>query len=560
MQQQVTSEWPPHFNHMSTSKTKSISILKGTSVVGSLTLLSRLLGFVRDLLMANLLGTGLFADAFVVAFRIPNLLRSIFAEGAFTAGFVPSFAEARVKGGDHAKRAFSDVFIVLTLFTGIATLLGVFAAEWITEFFAPGFAAEPEKAALVTLLTKIMFPYIIFVSWVALINGALNAFGVFGAGPIAQIIVNVASIIGVSVGYFFAQYWATLIIAIFVLVGGFAEIVGLIPYLRKEGLRLHFGSNPFSPVVKSTMRLMVPALIGGAVYQLIIFLNVNFASLLAEGSVSWLYYADRLAQLPIGVFTIALASVLLPSLSLSYARGDRLTFIKDIDDSLRFTVFFIMPISGVLWVTAEPLVALLFERGKFNHSSTQMTALALQGYSFGLWSSSCYSMLIRGFIAQKKVQVPTYVGLISLLASVFFSLSFMGKVKPVKIGFWIRSLQDSLPMVLEFGHAGLALSSSITSGVSLLALSALFAYFNSDFSLKSVLTASARTGIATLGAVVATIMYCSGIEAPLLAVLARSSSVLIIFVIVSFLLRSPEIKETRTLFMRLLNKVRKRTA
>jgi len=401
-----------------------------------------------------------------------------------------------------------------------------------------------------------MFPYILFVSWVALINGALNAYGVFGAGPIAQIIVNVASIAGIAVGFFFSQYMATLIIAVFVLVGGVAEIVGLLPFLRKEGLGLWLVTKPFSPVVLSTMRLMVPALIGGAVYQLIIFLNSNFASLLQEGSVSWLYYADRLAQLPIGVFTIALASVLLPSLSLSYAKGDRLSFMRDISDSLRFTVFFIMPISGILWIIAEPLISLLFERGRFDHTSTTMTALALQGYCFGLWSSSCYSMLIRGFIAQKKVKVPTYVGVVSLAAGAFLSLSLMGKVSPVQGGETIRAIQNMFPLVLEYGHAGLALSSSLTSGISLVVLCCLFGHFNSDFSMKSILFAISRTALATVLAIYTTEFFTSTINSVLLEILLKSLGVTLGFILFSIFLRSPEIKETRALFLQLLKRVR----
>jgi putative peptidoglycan lipid II flippase len=543
---------------VSTAK-QSTSLLRGSSIVGALTMLSRVLGFFRDLLMARLLGAGLYADAFVVAFRIPNLLRSIFAEGAFTSGFVPSFSEERVKGVAVARKALCEVFTVLLLASGIIACLGILGAGLITQLFAPGFAEDPEKFWLVTTLTQIMLPYIVFVSIVAMANGALNAFEVFGVGALGQVVMNLVMIAGILLsGLFDSKVTSTLLLGVSVLLGGISQVLTLFPYLRKNGLTLSLVRKPFTPVVKQTLQLMLPAVVGGAVYQLNLFVNTLLASLLRDGSVSWLYYADRLAQLPIGVFTMALASVLLPTLSLSFAKGEYGKFEKDLTNSLRYTAFAILPLAGVLWFFSEPLIRVLLERGEFDPLATSMSALALQGYAVGLWFTSSYSMFVRGFLAQKKPHIPTFVGIVTLVSNLFFALVFMGPVSSGGIGDYISSIQRLLPFTQDLGHVGLALSSSLSSGVSLLVIALTFQLSIPGASLAPFLSSTIRSLLAVVSAMFAIAALGSLTSYELLDIASKGIVFVILYFAVQTALRASEVGELVTSLNRIFRKIRSR--
>lgn len=523
-------------------------------------MLSRILGFLRDLLMARLLGAGLYADAFVVAFRIPNLLRSIFAEGAFTSGFVPSFSEERVKGVASARKALCEVFTVLLLASSVISCIGILGAGFITHLFAPGFSEDPEKFWLVTRLTQIMLPYIVFVSIVAMANGALNAFEVFGVGALGQVVMNLVMIGGILLsGLFESKATSTLLLGVSVLLGGISQVLTLFPYLRQQGLALALTRRPFTPVVKQTLQLMLPAIVGGAVYQVNLFVNTLLASLLIDGSVSWLYYADRLAQLPIGVFTMALASVLLPTLSLSFAKGEYEKFEKDLVNSLRFTAFAILPLAGALWYFSEPLIRVLLERGEFDPLATSMSALALQGYTAGLWFTSSYSMFVRGFLAQKKPHIPTFVGIVTLVSNLFFALVFMGPVSAGGIGDFISSIQGFLPVSLNFGHVGLALSSSLSSGVSLLVIALTFQLSNSRASLRPFLMSTLRSLLSVSLALSVIAGFGSLASYELLDVVFKGMIFVFVYLAVVAMLGASEVKELLNSLKRILRKVRPRS-
>ena len=321
------------------------SMVRGTGIVGSLTLVSRVLGFVRDMLVARLFGSGLYADTFFVAFRIPNLLRSLVAEGALTSAFVPVFASELKQGKEEAQSAFSSVMGLLLLTTALLSVVGIYLASTIVAFFAPGFGVGTEKFELCVLLTQVMLPYIMFVSVIALLNGALNSVKIFGSSALAQVVMNVVLILGAWAAMYLESRAGVIALAVSVMVGGAAHLVAQVPALSRSGFSLAPSLHVFTPVTRQLLKLMLPAVVGATVYQLTIFLNTVMASLLREGSVSWLFYADRLTQLPIGIFSIALASVLLPTLSQAHVEKNRELFVKNLIDAVRYTSFFMIPLA-----------------------------------------------------------------------------------------------------------------------------------------------------------------------------------------------------------------------
>lgn len=542
----------------------SSSIVRGTSIVGSLTMLSRVLGFVRDMLVARLFGSGFYADAFFVAFRIPNLLRSLVAEGALISAFVPVFAQELKEGQASAQRAFSSVIALLLLTTAVLSILGVVFAEAVVLFFAPGFGPGSEKFELCVLLTRIMLPYIMFVSVIALLNGALNSVKIFGASAFAQVVMNIVLIAGAWVAAFMEARAAVLALSFSVIFGGLAQLVAQIPALKRSGFSLRPSAALITPATKRVLRLMLPAVVGAAVYQLTVFLNTVMASLLQEGSVSWLFYADRLTQLPIGIFSIALASVLLPTLSRAHAENNRAQFQENLLNALRYTSFIMIPTAAVLFVLAEPLIRLLFEYGEFDARSTVQTAAAVQAYALGLWAVSCHSMLVRGFIAQHDTVTSTLVGVFSLALTFVLSLLFIGPLSSQAgaMGQFIAASQQLLFgsfTTPALGHAGLALAASLSSlsGCAVLALLLHRRLGRLDWS--PFLLATLRSIGASLPILFALTALSTRLSAlPLVAIGLPVAAIL--YLGAAFLLRTPELQETFALISRFIQRRRQRSA
>lgn len=454
---------------MKTKQQGAISVLRGASIVSGLTVLSRLLGFGRDLLTARLLGAGFAADAFFVAFRIPNLLRSFVAEGALTSAFVPVFTDQLAKSQEDARRALRSTAGLLLTLTCALSLLGIVFAGDIVALFAPGFGQNNPKSDLCTALTRLMLPYIICVSLVAMLNGALNTVNIFGAAAMAQVWMNLTLIAGALLASLYNQKQAAVVLALSVLIGGIVQVVVQVPALGKAGFLLIPSRRIFTPATKHMMILILPAILGAAVYQLQIFANTVLASLLEDGSISWLFYADRLVQLPIGIFSIALASVLLPALSRAASQHEERFFSSTLSDALRFTSFVILPVAAVFFIFAEPLIGLAFERGAFTRATTIQTAQAVRAYSLGLWAVSCHSMLVRALIAKKDTVTPTIVGAIALLITIALSLLFMGRPAAGTPGVlyqavvYAQNFLLALAPGLSLGHGGLALASSCSA-------------------------------------------------------------------------------------------------
>ncbi len=537
-------------------------IIRGTAIVGSMTLLSRILGFVRDLLFARLFGAGNVADAFFVAFRIPNLLRSVMAEGALTSGFVPTFATELKKGKKEAQNAISQVAGFLIVLSTIITAIGIFWASDITTLFAPGFTTDQEKATLSASLLEIMFPYIIFVSLVAMLGGALNSVKIYGTAALAQVIMNLVFIAGIILAMTQSISLAPYVVAWSIVVGGIVQVLVQLPALRRVGFNIIPSMRVFTPVVRDVIRLMLPAIFGAAIYQLTIFLNTVFASLLGEGAVSALFYADRVAQLPLGIYSIALASVLLPILSNAASDNDAAGFQKNLSLSLRYTSFLILPVSALLWLCAEDLVSVLFLRGEFNATDAMRTALAVKAYAFGLWGTSCHTMIVRAFIARKDTVTPVIVGIVMLLLTALLSLILIGPLpsQPLDfLGSFLYELQQSsliLDLASRFGlgHAGIALSSAVSSTVGFIIISLLLKKRRSDVSWSIVITSTIKCLIAVLLGSGLTIYIGSAVSfSPLPNLLIKGLIFSATYVAISAIIKINELQATFGLLRRLID-------
>ncbi len=440
-----------------------MSLFRGAAITGGLTLVSRVLGFVRDLLIARLFGASPLADAFFVAFRIPNLLRSFVAEGALNSAFVPVFVGKIKDGTQQRNEAFRSALGFVCVLAGGLSVLGMLFAPQVVGLMAPGFADAGSKQELTVELTRIMFPLLLCVSLVAAIGGALNALKIFGAPAAAQISMNIVLIGGALLAAHSTE--PIFVIAWSVLIGGVAQIVTPIPALRRAKLPLLPTMAWRGDVIRPICKLLLPATLGAAVYQGTIFLATVFASWLGHGAVSWLFYADRLTQLPIGIFSIALASVLLPMLAKAKVDGDADGFNAQLTRSLRWTSFVLIPMSVWLWIDAQDLVRILFERGSFTARDTVMTAAAVQGLAVGLWAMSCQSMITRAFIASHDTKTPSLLGLLSLMTYVISALIFTEELREAVFGEASSIAALSLP---SFGHVGLAFSSSVAAMISFL--------------------------------------------------------------------------------------------
>lgn len=540
--------------------TDSKYLIRGTSIIALLTIVSRFFGFIRDLLVARLFGASLIADCFFVAFRIPNLLRSFVAEGALSAAFVPLFAGELKNGRERAQLVLSLVTGFLSLVTVLLTILGIIFAEEVVALIAPGFM-KPESASLCIELTRIMLPYIIFVSLVAMLNGALNSVNIFGIAALAQVVMNIILIIGALIAGTMDELNGVRVLAYSVVAGGFIQVLIQIPALKRAGFGLSFNFNIFSKTIRELVLLMLPAILGATVYQISQFLNTLLASMLKTGSVSWLFYADRITQLPIGIFSIALASVLLPSLAKAASDDNKSGFSRQLVDSLRYTSFFIIPVSGLIFYFATPITIVLFERGEFIRTDSLNTAMAIKALALGLWAVSCYSMIARGFIARKDTVTPTLAGTIVLIVGVIFALLFMGPTAPAESTILVRIVLGAQAALLQIfpsinlEHAGLALSSSLSSFVGFIILMLVFSLRNKELSWAPFLISTIKSLAATLAAMAICMQITFTYETGIFNLVLSLTVYLLLYLIISGLLKNKELMQTQQL---LLQKFRNR--
>ena len=406
-----------------------MNLLRALVTVSGLTLVSRILGYARDFVIARAFGAGLFTDAFFVAFRIPNLLRRLFAEGAFSQAFVPVLAEHKNRTSPEETRALIDgVATALFVALALAAVLGVAAAPFIVYISAPGFAADAGKFELTVAMLRICFPYIAFISLVALAAGIFNTWNRFAIPAITPALLNVSFIVG---AVFFAGYFDPPILALAwaVFAGGVLQLAFQIPFLVKLGLLPRWRLDFKHPGVRRVLKIMAPATFGVSVAQVSLLINTIFASYLPTGSVSWLYYADRLMELPAGMLGVALGTILLPSLSKYHADANREEYARLLDWGLRITVLLAVPSAVALAVIALPLVSTLFQYGRFGIDDAWMTCRALVAYSIGLIGMILVKILAPGFYARQNVKTPVKIGILTLFATQAMNLAFIGPLK-----------------------------------------------------------------------------------------------------------------------------------
>lgn len=419
-----------------------MNLLRALATVSGMTLLSRILGFVRDFVIARAFGAGLATDAFFVAFKLPNLLRRMFAEGAFSQAFVPILGEYKNKRSEEETRTLVDhVASLLSMLLFAITAIGIATAPLLVWISAPGFSADANKFELTVTLTRIAFPYIFFMSLVALAGGLLNSWSRFALPAFTPVLLNL-SFIGMAL--FAAPYFDPPVLALAwaVFIGGLLQMAIQIPALRKIAMlprpSLNWRAAWADPGVRRIAKLMGPALIGVSVSQVSLLINTAFASFLKNGSVSWLYYADRLMEFPSGMLGAALGTILLPSLSRYHASENHLEYSKLLDWGLRLTLLLAAPAAVGLAMLAVPLISTLFFHGAFTAEDVFRTREALVAYTVGLTGLILVKVLAPGFYAQQNIKTPVRIALISLTATQVMNLAFV---------LW-----------LDLGHAGLALS------------------------------------------------------------------------------------------------------
>jgi putative peptidoglycan lipid II flippase len=410
-----------------------MALIRSIATVGGYTMISRVLGFVRDILIAASLGAGPVADAFFVAFKLPNFFRRLFAEGAFNAAFVPLFARHMSEGGADAARRFAEeVMSVFVVFLMLFVAGLQIAMPWLMHGFAPGFADDPYRFDLAVSLSQVTFPYLLFISLVSQLGGILNGLGRFAAAAATPIILNlclIAALLGLgsvleTPGH--ALAWG-------VAAAGAAQFVWLVVACQRAEFPLRLQAPKLTPRVKRLLILMLPGAIGAGVVQINLLIDVVIASLLPSGSVSFLYYADRVNQLPLGVIGVAVGTALLPMLSRQLRAGDEEEAASSLNRAMEFALLMTIPAAAALMIIPYPVIAVLFERGAFGSPETGATAAALAAYALGLPAYVLIKVLGPGFFAREDTVTPVKIAAGCVVINLVLNLLLMGPLVHVGI-------------------------------------------------------------------------------------------------------------------------------
>jgi len=452
------------------------NIARAAGVLGTATIISRILGMVRDMVVSRLFGAGYATDAFFAAFQIPNMLRRFFAEGALTSAFVPIFSEYYTKEGEVKARELANVcFSVLTAVMALVTLLGIVFSPLIVSLMFPGFRAEPSKLDLTVFLNRLMFPYIFFISLVALCMGILNTVRHFFTPAISTVFLNIAMIF---CAVFLHDKFRVPItaLAVGVLLGGVLQLLLQLPVLYRKGFPVRPAFRPNHPAVKRIALLMGPSIFGVGVYYLNITVGNILASLLPQGSVSYLYYAQRLFEFPQGIFTVSVAQAVLPSMSRQAAAGELDQLKETLSFGLRLTLFITIPAMAGLLACSTPIFSLLFMGGSFDFPMAVQSAKALFYYSLGLSFVAMVRVLVPAFYALKDTGTPVKTAFVAFLLNALFSLVLM---KPLL-------------------HGGLALASTMSALVNMALLLYLLRKKIGGFGGRKIALSGGRTALASL--------------------------------------------------------------
>jgi len=408
-------------------------LMASVATVGSYTMISRVLGFLRDMMMAALLGAGPAADAFLVAFKLPNFLRRLFAEGAFNAGFVPLFARTLEGDGKAVARDFAAQAqaVLLTVLIPLVILALIFM-PWIMRVMTPGFEVGSERFDMAVDLSRITFCYILFISLVALYGGILNSLGRFAVPAAAPIILNLCLIAGLTLSYLWFDAPAKAL-AFGLAAAGLGQFLLVLIAARREGMAPALRRPRLSPEVKRLFALILPGVFGAGVAQISLFADVIFASFLAEGSVSYLYYADRVAQLPLGVIGVAVGTALLPLMARQLRAGETANAISSQNRGIELALLLTIPAALGIAVLSLPIVTVLFERGQFIGTDSLATSAALSAYCLGLPAYVLIKVLAPGFFAREDTKTPVKIAVLCLLANIAFVLILIQPLQHVGI-------------------------------------------------------------------------------------------------------------------------------
>ena len=424
--------------------------LLGSSFVVSMgTMLSRVLGLVRDVVLANLLGAAPNADAFFVAFKIPNFLRRLFAEGAFAQAFVPVLTETREQGSHDAVKALVNrVAGVLGGSLFVLTALAMVMAPWVALIFAPGFSRDVAKLALTADLIVWTFPYLFFISLTGFCGAILNTYGRFAVPAYTPVLLNLSLIAA-------AVFWAptmpepALGLAMGVMLAGVLQLLFQLPSLHALKLTPKPVWDTQDAGVRKILMLMVPALFGVSVSQINLLFDTVLASLLPNGSVAWLYYSDRLTELPLGVFAIAIATVILPALSALNTRAAADEFSQTLTWAVRNVLLIAVPATVALWLLAEPILTALFQYGAFTTNDVTMAAASLRAYTLGLGAFMLIKVLAPGYYARQDMKTPVKIGIVAMVSNMVLNVLFV----------------FPLMWYFDMGHVGLALATSASAWI-----------------------------------------------------------------------------------------------
>ena len=425
---------------------EQVKVAKAAGIVGLATLASRVMGYIRDMVMSWAFGTSIAADAFYVAYRIPNLLRELLAEGSMSAAFIPVFTETLTKDSKESARHLANaVFARLLVILLVLTTLGIIFAPYIVKLIALGWEYKPDyhnKYLLAVKLTRMMFPYLLFIGMAALAMGMLNSLRSFLSPALSPVMLNIMTIASVVLSMRFLSD-PILGVAMGVVFGGLFQFLIQVPSLNKQGMMIRPQFKPSHPGVKRIGTLVLPVFLSSSVNQLNIFVSTIFASFLATGSITYLFYGMRFIHFPLGIFGIAIATAVLPSMSAQAARLQMTEFRDTLSFGLRLVFFIMFPAMAGLITLRIPIVNLLLEHGQFDHVSTEGTAAALLFYAVGLWSMAGYRIVAQAFYSLHDTRTPVKIALVAFLSNMLFSSVFV--------------------FLTPLAHGGLALANSLSS-------------------------------------------------------------------------------------------------
>lgn len=509
---------------MSEEKSK---IARAAGVVGLSTLMSRILGFVRDALVANLFGAGMAADAFFVAFRIPNLFRRLLGEGSLTSSFIPVFTEYLTKRSKEDAAGLANAFFSIALVVlSLVTVAGIIFTPAIVTVMAHGFTSTPEKFQLTVTLTRMMFPYLLFVGLVALCMGILNSLRHFAAPALSPVLLNISIIVCTL---FLAPYFKepVMALAIGVVVGGISQLLLQFPFLRRNGIPLKFHWEPRHPGVVRIGGLMAPSVIGLAVTQINVLVDTIVASFLEEGTVSYLYYADRLLEFPMGIFAIAIATAVLPPMSEKAAKSDMDGVKETFSFALRLTLFLTIPAMVGLITLAVPIISILFQRGIFTYQTTIDTSMALYGFALGLPAFAGVRIIVPVFYALQDTRTPVKIAIVAMFTNITCNLIFMYPLK----------------------QFGLSLATSLAACVNFAMLAYILRKRVGRIGARRVLTSASKVAAASILMGVTAYVICmtvnwgtaGNISIKLAALTGGISAGIIVFIASTYLLKSEEL-------------------